>query len=192
MRTSHLSAAVLILLGLFMTPGIALPGPLRLAEVKPLPQASTQRTALEYVQNVAANDLFELASARLALQKSKSAEVRKFASLIIAVHTDMSRDMKTALAVATIHPILPVALDSSHNALMTQLKSAHGSEFDTRYIQQQVDAHEIVLEMHQSFARRGEDVSLKRFAADAETKVDRDLAEAQTISHSLGGLLPRA
>ena len=185
---SAICAIALVLAG----PAMALPGPLRLAEVDVPKQAPVQRSLDEYAASIVGDDMFVLASAKLALQKSKSAELRKFATLLITSHTASGNQLKLTLARSSAHPVLPTMLDSTHVAIPNQLKGASGAEFDTRYIQQMIDSHEWALELHQSYARRGEDMGLKHFATEAEARVALHLAEAQKISHSLGGLQPRA
>jgi putative membrane protein len=173
-------------------PVMALPGPLRLAEASIPKKAPIQRTALEYVDQIGTNGLFEIASAKLALEKSKSREVRDFATELLKSYSAESIKLKLALAASSIHASLPQALDNSHNALLDQLKQAKGLEFETRFIQQQMDTHEMILEIHQDFAKRGEDAALKRFATEAEARIDATLDSARKVSHSLSGLEPRA
>jgi putative membrane protein len=184
---------VMVTFSLLAAPAYALPGPIRVAEVKaPLPQAPLPRTAAEYVRDTVTIGLFELASAKLVLQKSKSAEVRKYATTMIAAYNSDSENLNRALAASNFRAALPSTLDEEHVALLIQLRASSGVEFETRYIQQQIDAQEFSLEMHQNYAMRGGDSALKRFALDMQTRTARQLDEAQKISYSLGGLQPRA
>ena len=114
---------------------------------------------------VAASDLYEIESARLAQSKANSAEIKEFAGHLQTDHQKSSAELKAAATQVKL-TVTP-ALDPEKQAMLDQLKAASGAEFDRLFLEQQKAAHQKALALLQSFADGGEAEPLKAFAKKA-------------------------
>lgn len=137
-------------------------------------------SAQEFVTRAAAGDAFELASGRLAETRSRNAEVRGFAALLVADHTTSSEKLAKAVAESGHALTAPAAA-----ADLDQLPAAPDAEFDRRFLEAQVRAHEQALALLQTYAEDGDVPSLKAFAAEAAGAVRQHLAEARSLLEQL-------
>jgi putative membrane protein len=130
---------------------------------------ATPTDANGFATAVAASDLYEIESAKLAKEKGSSAEVKELAGHIQTDHTKSSAELKTAAASANV-TVTPT-LDAEKQGMLDQLKAASGAEFDRLYIQQQKTAHQKALALLQSYASGGDNPALKSFASKGATIV---------------------
>jgi putative membrane protein len=138
----------------------------------------------EYVQTAAMGDMFEVEASRVALSRSKSAEVKKFAQEMIDAHTKTSDDLKARLVRAGLIVELPTMLDDEHKKKLDDLKAASADAFDARYIAQQKDAHEEALMLHRNYAMRGPVADLKALAADTVPKIEMHVKMTSELQSS--------
>jgi putative membrane protein len=114
---------------------------------------------------VAATDLYEIESAKLAASKGTSTEVKELAGHLQTDHTRSTAELRTAASQAKV-TVTP-ALDAEKQAMLDQLKAANGAEFDRLFLQQQKTAHQKALAVVQSYAQGGDAAPLKAFATKA-------------------------
>jgi putative membrane protein len=114
---------------------------------------------------VAASDLYEIESARLAASKSQSTEIKELAGHLLTDHQKSTAELKTAASQAKV-TVTP-ALDAEKQTMLDQLKAANGAEFDRLFLEQQKTAHQTALALLQSFARGGDAEPLMAFAQKA-------------------------
>ena len=111
---------------------------------------------------VAASDLYEIESSRLAASKSKSTPIKELAAHLLTDHQKSTAELKTLAA--RVDVMLTPALDAEKQAMLDQLKGANGAEFDRLFVEQQKTAHGKALTLLQSYARGGDTEALKAFA----------------------------
>ena len=128
---------------------------------------------------VAAADLYEIESARLAATKATNAEVKSAAQHIRTDHEKSSAELKTAAASANV-TVTP-ALDAEKQRMLDQLKAASGAEFDRLFLEQQKTAHQKALALHQSYASGGDNAALKAFASKTSAAVKAHLDHLNSI-----------
>ncbi len=126
-------------------------------------------------RQAAASNLFEIQSSRLALQKSRSPAVRRFARQMIADHTALSARMNAMLARNGMRPPPPV-LNSAHRHLLRQLAATPAPAFDRAYLGQQLNAHVQAVNLLSRYERRGANPVLRSAAANALPVVEGHLA----------------
>ena len=101
--------------------------------------AEVPRGDKDFVHDVTIANLAELDLARLAVDRSTNAEVKKFAQMMIDDHTKAGDSLKT---VASQHNIeVPTAVDDKHRDLHDKLAKKQGFEFDRDYMNAMVDGH---------------------------------------------------
>ena len=128
-----------------------------------------------FVQGAAMGDMYELEASKIALMRSMSDDVKKFAQQMINDHTQTSNKLKEALEHAKLSIDLPAMLDSRHQGLIDDLKSVKDQDFDARFISQQESAHNEVLILMRGYAKDGDNMDLKMLAQATQPKVEMHL-----------------
>ena len=137
--------------------------------------------AEQYVALASAGDLFEIASARLALDRAESAEVRGLAQMILADHQRLTRQL-AAVAGEVQPPLAPAtALDPAQRAGLEALGRHSGQAFDQAWLREQVRFHEQALDLAAAYARLGESMPLRRHAAATIAPVQTHLIRARRL-----------
>ena len=138
-------------------------------------KTATAPAAADFATAVAASDLYEIESGRLAAEKASSAEVKSFAQMLVTDHQKSTADLKAAAGGANPPVTVSPALDAEKQAMIDALKSANGAEFDRTFIDQQKQAHQKALDLLRGYDSGGDARALKDFAAKAATVVQGHL-----------------
>ena len=160
------------------TPAPATTTPANLAEANAAPP---HVIGSEYAATLAADDLFEIQSARLALNKSPNADVQALAQALLAAHQQSIAGLQAAAASAQPPIRVAAALNPDQQARLDALRSLAGAGFDHTFLQQQVDAHEQALKLIAGFAEKGDVPTLKQHAQTIEDPVHDHYARAQDL-----------
>jgi putative membrane protein len=135
----------------------------------------------DYVQKAAMGDLYEIEASKVALARTKSDDVKKFAQEMVDAHTRSSDELKARLARAGQIVELPTMLDAEHQKKLDDLKAASAQTFDARYAAGQKEAHDQALMLHRDYAMRGPVADLKAFAADIVPKIEMHVQMAAEL-----------
>jgi putative membrane protein len=138
-------------------------------------------TGQEYAAMASASDMFEIESARLAVEKSQNAGVKELARMLIADHEKSTADLKTAAGEAQPAITVTPQMDAEQQGNVQALRSANGAQFDQAWLQQQVAAHEKALALVQGYAERGDVASLKQHATTVAGPIQRHLERARQL-----------
>ena len=152
------------------------------ASSKPLEVTATTK---RYAEGAAMVDMFEVESSKIALERSKSPEVKKFAQDMIDAHTKTSDELKSKLVRAGLIVELPTVLDAMHKTALDDVKSVSAEDLDLRYLALQKNAHNEGLMLHQSYARNGDIADLKAFANDMVPKIEHHIAMLNDMENKL-------
>ena len=128
------------------------------------PAMATPATG-SFLTTVAASNMFEIESSKVALTKSGSEKVKAFANQMIADHTQAGTKFKQAVAEAKLTPPAE-KLDTRHQAILDDLTKRAGAGFDQAYIKAQHDAHVEAVGLFDAYARSGDNARMKQFAAE--------------------------
>jgi len=150
----------------------------------PPPEAKTQ--AAPYIMAAGKSDLFEINSSQVALQKSQSPAIRKYAQMLIKHHQKTTAATMKAAMRAKLAPT-PPALDPGAAASIAELQSASPADFDRVYIAQQIPAHQAALDLHKSYGANGDQVALRTTAKSAVPIVQQHLTAAMKMQNGGGG-----
>lgn len=91
-------------------------------------------------------------------------------------------DVQTTGSIGAPTPIrLGVPLDAEKTAMLNQLASASGREFDRLYGQAQMMSHQEALGLYQTYAQMGMDPSLKQYAVSVIPHLEHHLASASRL-----------
>lgn len=118
-----------------------------------------------WVKAVSSSNMFEIESSKLALQKSKSDEVKKFAQMMVDDHTKAGEKLaKTLKKDGDAAP--PKELAPKHVAAMKLLESLEGQDFDMAYISLQHAGHMEAVAAFRTYAANPDDKALGAFAKE--------------------------
>jgi putative membrane protein len=140
----------------------------------------------DFVNEVAASDMFELAASRLAQDKGNAPE-KAFASQMIADHTKTSTELKGLVAGGKVKVQLPTVLDSSHQSKLDKLKGEGGKDFSSEFDSEQVSAHKDAVSLFERYAKGGDNTDLKDWAAKTLPTLKHHLEMAQDLKKKAGG-----
>lgn len=135
--------------------------------------------AAEFVNMAAATDMYEIEAGKLASTMGSNAAVKSFGEMLVTDHGKSSADLKAAAAETGPAITPPAALPADKQAMIDQLKASSGAEFDRMFIDQQVQAHQMALDMLNSYAAGGDSEPLKAFAAKTAPVIQAHLTQAQ-------------
>jgi putative membrane protein len=142
------------------------------AEMNAPAQHTTQkvdRGTKHFVKNARIGGAFEIASSKLALEKSQNPEIRAFAERMVTDHTKAGDQLNQTVSTENLTvnaPASPDKLNKKHRALLDKLRAAaNGAEFDRLYVQMQQQAHDTAVKLFAKYAKDGDNAALKSFAA---------------------------
>ena len=141
------------------------------------------QTGRVFAQNMMMSDKFEIASSRLALDKSRDPAVRGFARDMIGAHSETSNELKAVVdhTVLSNEVTPPPALDPRRMRMYRALEASFGPDFDREYIAQQIAAHHETLAYMDGYARHADMEQLQRFAAHTVPVIRDHLAMLASI-----------
>ncbi|QJU58199.1 DUF4142 domain-containing protein [Sphingomonas sp. AP4-R1] len=135
----------------------------------------------DFANKAASSDAFEIESSKLALDKSTSAKVKKFAQAMITAHTDSTGKLKTAAASVSPALTLDPTLTTEQQAELDSLKSASGTAFDRTYIDAQRGGHERTLAALRHYSANGDVPAFRTFATGLVPTVTAHLNMAKGL-----------
>lgn len=178
MRTSFFAAALL---------ASALAGSSAQAAASSAMSGASAASDATFVKKAAISDMYEIQASQMAQTRAVSADVKTFASRMIADHTKTSDQLKSILS-SKRNLKAPTALDAKHKALLSKLTSATGANFDSAYAQQQLQAHQQAVTLFTGESQNGKDPDLKNFASQTLPTLQQHLSMAQILQK--GGAKP--
>ncbi len=139
---------------------------------KPTPQ--------EFADSAAQTDGYEIAAARAALAQSRHPRVRAFAEQMLAEHETTGRTLREATKGSGLEaPDARVGGDDAR--FLAGLQSLRGEAFDREYGRQQVLTHVKAVAVMRSYAAKGSDANLRRWAATTVTMIEGHLQTARQL-----------
>lgn len=132
-------------------------------------------TTAAFVATAPAANAFEIASSRLALEKSQNPAVRAFAEKMITDHTKIGEAFVAAFGKAGTGLTPPDGLGPELGAIMDKLQSESGAAFDASYITAQTQGHQAAVGLFAGYAKGGDNAVLKAFAAETLPTIEMHL-----------------
>lgn len=151
----------------------------------PATPAADAATAQGFVTGAATSDMYEIAAAKVAQQKSKTPAVKAFAAKMIHDHGASTAELKKVLAGGGINATPAAAMDDRHNGMIADLNQAPASGFDKAYMDQQVAAHTEAAALFQGYASGGDNEALKAFAAKILPTIQSHLDMAKQMDGAM-------
>ncbi len=141
----------------------------------------------------------EIEQAKVAESKSKNADVKKFAAMMIKHHGE-AKAKQAKLKLQPADSSDSTALKTDASTTLDTLKKSPAKDFDKAYIDAQVDGHQKVLDaINQKLLPNVKSPELKAYLDEIKPRVEAHLKEAKEIqqkfeskSSSVGGSAPHA
>ena len=129
---------------------------------------------------IAQANLAEVATGKIALEKSQNAEVKSFAQMMIDDHTKALADTKTLATAKGVD--LPDGPDMLHKAAALKLRALSGDTFDASYVKQSGVADHVATEKLLKKTQTGaKDGDLKALATQMLPVVQGHLKHAREL-----------
>ena len=140
-----------------------------------------------FAKNAAIGDMYEIAAAHIALQRSRSEDMRTAARQMIADHTTSTHHLRSAHRMLETRglPALPEAMDERRQQMIEHLNKAPDDTFDETYLDQQVLAHKETVDLMTGYAEEGDNWQLRSFAEGTAPVVKRHLAKMEQLRASV-------
>jgi putative membrane protein len=134
-------------------------------------------------------DQSEVDAGKMAQTKATHAEVKAFAAMMVKDHTDAMKkknDMAKKLSLTPADSTHSTQLKTDAQQMATELQALKGKDFDSRYIETQVKAHQQVLDLlDQKMIPNAKNADLKSELETVRAKVADHLKKAQEIQAKL-------
>ena len=142
-------------------------------------------TATAFVPMATSSNLFEIESSRLALERARNPQVRRFAQQMIRDHNMATRRMAAVVTSSGV-PMPAPAMTARHQAMLASVQGA--TDFDAAYMGAQMMAHQESIALFTSYGSNGDVPQLAAFARQTLPNLQMHLDHAQSI----GGASARA
>ena len=133
-----------------------------------------------FATQAAAAGIAEVDAAKLALQKSHNAQVRRFAQRMVRDHTKANRKLEALARREKVD--LPNEPSAADQEAMQRLQGLSGKDFDNVYLQDQLTAHQQAVALFTGESQSGKDMRLKRFATATLPTLREHLKMVQAIA----------
>lgn len=142
-------------------------------------------TTQGFVEAISMNTMYEVAAAEIALDRSKRPAVLDFADSLLEESAQTQNELDEAVISSNIPVEAVTEIDSRHQGMLDNLTGASDEDFEERFLEQQVNAHNEALELTESYAESGRSPPLREFAADTAPSLQQRLARAEALSEQL-------
>ena len=139
---------------------------------------STLEDDSKFAVKAADGGMMEVELSKLALTKSTSPEVKKFAKMMVDDHTSANNELKKLAGTKNIS--VPAAVSTNRQEKLTDFMKKTGNDFDKDYISYKVSDHKDDVDLFKKQAEKGKDAELKAWAASKVATLEHHLQMAQT------------
>lgn len=129
---------------------------------------------------LAQSDLAEIATAKLALQRAASSEVKQFAQHMVDEHGKMLAEGGKLAQSRGIAP--PTQPGAKHRAVQDKLARLKGDAFDRAYAAQMVSDHQEALSLARKAAKGAKDPQLRAHASKAVPAIEKHLEMSKRLA----------
>ena len=132
---------------------------------------------IEFILDAAKGGMAEVELGKLAADRAKNDEVKKFAQRMVDDHTKANDQLKSVAESRSIK--LPQDVEAKDKALMNRLQKLNGASFDRAYMQAMVSDHVKDVNEFKKEANSGRDPQVKAFASTTLPTLEEHLQMAR-------------
>lgn len=154
--------------------------------------AQAQEESKQFVKKASVSNNFEIASSELALERAQSPAVREFAQHIVKDHGEAAKDLKAAVEESEFGVGVRDTLDDKHAEMMQELGDVTGAQFDQKYVEMQMAAHDEAVRLFENYAEHAANeeasTSLRRFAEKTLPVLKEHEKQIEQLSQKMADL----
>ena len=135
-----------------------------------------------FLSDAAEGGMTEVELGKLAQQKSKNPDVKKFGQMLVEDHSKANAEVKTLATKKNIN--LPTGM-GSHQSTFDKLKGLNGDDFDKEFVEDMVDDHEKDVSTFQKESQNSTDPDVKAFAAKTLPVLQKHLDTVKGIQSKM-------
>ncbi|GGK38356.1 hypothetical protein GCM10008955_35330 [Deinococcus malanensis] len=139
----------------------------------------TNNSDVLFMESATISNLSEIATSRLALQRSTNAAVRAYAQRMITEHTMAQAELNRVAAARGVR--LTNKPGPEQRLLANKLATLTGPAFDTMYKRVQVMGHQMTLDLIMAYRTIGRDQMALSYAARMQPAVEMHLRDAMAL-----------
>lgn len=149
-----------------------------------LAQAKLEAADASMLKDIAQASIAEVETGKVAVEKTNSADIKKFAQMMVEDHTKGLSDVGSLAKNKGVE--LPDRPDAKHRAAMLKFKALQGDAFDRQYVKQAgVDDHEATEKLLKKTQAEAKDPEVKALATKMLPVVQGHLAHSQRLAGSV-------
>jgi len=145
----------------------------KMASVPPTVSKADQ----DFAVNTANAGMTEIQAAKLAQQQGSSADVKKYAAMMIKDHTAAADTLKMIAAKKNL--TLPADLSNDSQKDLADLQKKTGKDFDKAYLKMMVSDHKKVIKSFEDESKNCSDADIRAFADNTLHTLRHHLDEAE-------------
>lgn len=140
-----------------------------------------------YFRDMAQDNMFEVQTGKLAQQRARSDEAKKFGERMVEDHGKMLEEQRTMAKSKKVS--MPKEPNRQQQAALKKLQGVKGEQFDAAYMSEMVNDHEKAVKLLKEAAQNARDAELKAMVEKATPVIEEHLQMAKEISDkaSAGG-----
>jgi len=139
--------------------------------------ATVSKGDQEFAVNAANAGMTEIQAANIAQQQATSADVKKYAAMMIKDHTAAADSLKMVASKKNL--TLPADISTDMQQNIADLQKKTGKDFDKAYMKMMVDDHKKVIKSFEDESKNGSDADIRAFADNTLHTLRHHLDEAQ-------------
>lgn len=134
----------------------------------------------DFYESAASANQFEIDASKLALERSKDADIQAFAKTMVKDHTDAAQKLTNLATSKDVE--LPTQLLKRHQVMLDGLKEKDaGPAFDDDYRMKMVLAHKEAVSLFDQSAKESPDPDIRRFALSMMTTLQTHGGHAEKL-----------
>lgn len=123
-------------------------------------------SAATFIERARAGNAFEIESSKLALEKATQPALKNFARSMIDDHSKAEQRLTSVATDIGQRGDANVTMEPRQRRNIDALQAATGAEFDKLYAKQQLEAHQMSVQLYESYSESGTEERLRDFARE--------------------------
>lgn len=153
------------------------------APVEPGKTTVISEDGREFVMTALRDGMLEVEAGKLAQSKATDGSVKKFANMMIEHHGKANEELS---ALARSHNLeVPTTVSDDGNDELEKLRNESSDDFDEKYIEMMIDAHQDAIDLFEKEIKRDKDPELEQWASKTVPTLRTHLEEAKTAKKLL-------
>ena len=133
----------------------------------------------DFVMHASVGNTFEIEESKLALDRATDPRIKAFAKKMISDHTTAEKNLQEAAGKDKLKT--EPMLDKAHQAMVDNLKSFTGTDFDKIYMADQIASHVETMALVSDYKVNGKEAALKGWADKTLPVVKEHLVMSEAI-----------